>query len=235
MIRCAMFDLFNVLVFGNATLLFEFINRHRRSHTTSLDSFFSSQTICLYESGKIDNLEFFRRCKDDFGLENVSREEFYAVAFTKNIEPDWRMVKLKDTLKQNGLKLALVSNVGPAHLRYIESNWPKVFDNFDYLSLSFRCGLRKPHPRIYLDAIERLWVRPEECFFVDDQISNVIAFEQLARIGHRGVGHHYNVVDENSRPNGRLEIERNRLLLRMVNLGMLNTNQASGITRVDLA
>lgn len=98
---------------------------------------------------------------------------------------------------------------------------------FDYLALSFRLGLRKPDPKIWQAASRKLNVPFFECFFIDDLEENVSAFEKLG-----GVGHHYNVVDEKFLSNGRLEIERNRLLVRMVNLGMLTPAQAGNILKI---
>ena len=98
---------------------------------------------------------------------------------------------------------------------------------FDYLALSFRLGLRKPDPRIWQTACRKLKVPPSECLFVDDQEENIAAFKKLG-----GIGHHYNVVDEKFLPNGQLEIERNRLLLRMFGLGMLTDRQMGYLIKI---
>ena len=40
-------------------------------------------------------------------------------------------------------------------------------------------GVRKPHPRTYLVAAERINLRPEECLFIDDLHPNLVGAEQV--------------------------------------------------------
>lgn len=224
------FDFGQVLMRFDTRRWYNFIKsrqRKRRSRVSGLE-FFRNEVVVRYDLGQVGDFEFFDLAKETLGL-NVEIEEFFQ-EFTANMRPDLRMLALKQALKQNGLKLAVVSNINRCHFEYVQRTWPEVFMGFDYLALSFRLGLRKPDPRIWQVAFRKLKVPPSECFFIDDLEENIAAFERLG-----GTGHHYNVVDEQFCPNGRLEIERNRLLLRMANLGMLTLSQAGSIARVDLS
>lgn len=74
------------------------------------------------------------------------------------------------TLKKR-YKLALVSNcfVGLSDvLRALN-----LTDFFDEIILSYEVGVTKPDRRIYLKTLERLRLKPEECVFVSDTISDL--------------------------------------------------------------
>ena len=70
-------------------------------------------------------------------------------------------------LKQRGLKIGLLSNVGNNWIReeFLTAKEQKLFDD---MVMSFEVGMNKPDPRIYRLACERLLVEPTEAVFVDD-------------------------------------------------------------------
>ncbi|MBI2068879.1 MAG: HAD-IA family hydrolase [Candidatus Yanofskybacteria bacterium] len=216
---------------------YDYVRAHQLPGAINPEKFSGFDCVVDFDLGRMNRKEFCWEMKKCLEID-VGDDEFlfHYCEDVMSSGPDHKMIELKQALKQNGLKLAVVSNINECHFEYVQRKWPEVFSDFDYLALSFRVGSRKPHPRIWLNAIERLGVMPEECFFIDDQMLNIVAFEQLGKqLGKQlsGIGHHYNVVDEKYCPNGRLEIERNRLVLRMVNLGMLSWSQASEITKVN--
>ena len=218
MIHCAMFDLGHVLVFFDTKRFYDFVEKHKHSAGNSQKILYS-EYLAEYELGRISDDEFFELFQRDFNLD-VSFQKFFSEVVS-NIKPDKKMVRVKNFLKDNGLKLAIVSNINRRQFEHARQQWPWVFAGFDSLALSFKVGFRKPHPEIWRDAVKNLNVRPEECFFIDDQKVNVAAFEQLG-----GVGHHYNVVDNKYLYNGRLKRERNKLVMKMYFLDMLTVEQA---------
>lgn len=224
MIRCVMFDFGNVLMLFDSQRWYDFIQSRQRFGSPSSYQFFNFEFVAQYDLGQIDEFDFFELTKRTFRLD-VELEEFF-FEFTANMRPDLRMLALKQILKQNNIKLAVVSNINRYHFEYVRQKWPGVFMDFDYLALSFRLGIRKPDARIWQTAAKRLKVRPEECFFIDDLEVNINAFECW-----RGVGQHYNVIDEKYCPNGRLGIERNKLIMRMESLGMLSHSQLGNLTK----
>ena len=69
-------------------------------------------------------------------------------------------------LKRAGYKLGLISNCSCQAGRVV--NALGVAELVDTLVFSFRVGLAKPDPKIFLHACRELAVRPEECMFVAD-------------------------------------------------------------------
>jgi len=68
-------------------------------------------------------------------------------------------------------KLALVSNCAVGTDKLIRSLG--LDDFFDCIILSYQVGVRKPHSRMYLEALECLGLRAEDCVFVADEISDL--------------------------------------------------------------
>lgn len=205
LIRCAMFDFGNVLAHFDTQRWYDFITAHQ-------------------QPGAMSEFEFFELTEKALGL-NVEFEEFF-FEFTANIHPDPRMIGLRQSLRQNGIKLAIVSNINRYHFEYVSQKWPEVFTGFDYLALSFKLGIKKPDPMIWKIAAGQLGVKLSECFFIDDLETNILAFERLG-----GIGHHYNVIDGSFCSNSRLEIERKLLIRRMTKLEMINRSQVKNLER----
>jgi len=68
-------------------------------------------------------------------------------------------------------KLALVSNCFVGLSDVLEALNLTHF--FDCVVLSYEIGVKKPDKRIYLEALQRLKLRPEQCVFVSDSISDL--------------------------------------------------------------
>jgi len=227
--RCVMFDFGNVLAAFHTQRFYDYIRAHQPPGAIEPERLFGFACITRFDLGLIDTKEFCSEMKRHLQL-NVEDEEFLFHCCDDIIEPDLRILALKQILKGNGFKLALVSNINRHHFEYIQAKYPQVFLDFDYLALSFQLGVRKPHTKMYQVPAENLGVKPEECFLIDDTKTNIDAFEWWG-----GIGYHYNVTNEHYCSNGRLKIERNGLVLRMINLGMLTPAQASEVVRIDFS
>ena len=86
-----------------------------------------------------------------------------------------RMVHALDWLKRNGFHLGCITNnvpagAGPGMMRTEEKARAvaAVLARFDTVVESSREGIRKPDPRIYMLACERLGVAPTQCVYLDD-------------------------------------------------------------------
>ncbi len=80
--------------------------------------------------------------------------------------PRQDVVEALSSLKSKGLKIGLISNC--------TSETPIVWGNspcaplFDVALFSSSAGLKKPDPRIYHLALERLAVKPADCLYIGD-------------------------------------------------------------------
>lgn len=79
-------------------------------------------------------------------------------------------------LKEQGLKIGIISNVGSGMVSVALGSNTKLFD---VLILSGDIGYIKPDPQVYIIATEKLSLEPSECLFFDDIPRNVRGAEAI--------------------------------------------------------
>ena len=140
-----------------------------------------------FESGLISSDEFFTRIKNLCGLSMRHRD--FIRAFTGIFTPIQSTLALIERLKPD-YRLGLLSNTNEWDFKY-EIEKIRVFDLFDTVTVSYRVKAMKPDKEIYLDALNKLGLTPEECIYIDD----IKEYSDAAcAIGIRGI--HY--IDHNS-------------------------------------
>jgi HAD superfamily hydrolase (TIGR01509 family) len=78
---------------------------------------------------------------------------------------------------KNRYKLALVSNCFPGLIDILQVlDLPRFFDS---IVLSYEIGEAKPQPKMYLEALEKLKIKPEDAVFVSDRIIDLIGAKKL--------------------------------------------------------
>jgi putative hydrolase of the HAD superfamily len=85
-------------------------------------------------------------------------------------------------LKEKRYPLFLLSNTNELHFSYIMENYP-IVHWFDEWLLSFEVGAKKPKQRIYDAIFEKMDVKPNEVFYVDDISKYVETAQQLGLHG----------------------------------------------------
>ncbi len=121
---------------------------------------------------------------------------FEALGSLRNASVRADMIEVAREARARGVKTAIVTN----NVREFGDAWRAMLpaeDLFDAIVDSAHVGLRKPDPRIFQLALERLGgVPPADAVFLDDYEGNVAAAE---RLGIRGI-----LVAEDHRPALRL-------------------------------
>ncbi|HEY1064436.1 MAG TPA: HAD family phosphatase [Candidatus Saccharimonadales bacterium] len=88
------------------------------------------------------------------------------------------MLEFVKELRAAGYPVGLISNVFHDTAQIIRQNGG--YDGFDFLVLSYEVGTRKPQPRMYEIALEKLdGLEPEEVVYLDDRESLVQAAREL--------------------------------------------------------
>lgn len=87
------------------------------------------------------------------------------------------VIGLVKKLKTQGIRTAVLSNIYKFEAEVIREKYG--YKEFDPVILSYEVGMRKPEINIYLLAIEKLKVKPEECIFIDDKEKNLLPAEEL--------------------------------------------------------
>lgn len=86
----------------------------------------------------------------------------------ESVNPD--VYRLLDSLKEMGLKLAILSNCSSEEVQVIRES--RLYQYFEQVILSYEVRMQKPDRRVYQKAVDLLGVAAEECFFVGDGGSN---------------------------------------------------------------
>jgi len=74
--------------------------------------------------------------------------------------------RMLENFRNQGYQLTLLSNTSHNSMNIIKMlPWKS---NFHHVILSHKIGIIKPDPRIYLIALARMELKPEECIFVGD-------------------------------------------------------------------
>ena len=181
MIRGVIFDFGNVICSFDVDIFLAKL--HERSGLdvgTLRDRIYGSSLHSRYERGEISSKEFHREVVLRIGVDLPVDE--LADRFSDIFTPIESTHGLIRALKGK-YRIGLLSNTNEWHfLRHIRT--VPVFPLFDAVTLSFEVGALKPEPEIYLDALRKLSLPPEECVFIDD-IANYA--EGAAVVGIRGI------------------------------------------------
>ena len=87
-----------------------------------------------------------------------------------------------DALKDAGYKLYCITNFTPAGYEQCY-DCISFIERFDGCIFSFREGIAKPDPEIYMTLLRRYDLKAEECVFIDDTEENVLSAENLGFAG----------------------------------------------------
>jgi putative hydrolase of the HAD superfamily len=136
-----------------------------------------------YDEGKLTGIDFWRKFLRDAGLpqdrDTVEKLNHCDARMWTTENP--AMVAWQLALKQHGLLTAILSNMGDNVLASVE----RAFDwihRFDVVVWSYRLGIAKPEPAIYLHTLAKLGVQPEETLFIDDKLENIEAARALSMV-----------------------------------------------------
>jgi putative hydrolase of the HAD superfamily len=81
----------------------------------------------------------------------------------------------------------LLSNTSDIHYKYLQKEFD-VGKHFEDEVLSYKVGMVKPEPEIYIEALRRFNATAEDSMFIDDLLPNVEAARALNMKGHHFVG-----------------------------------------------
>jgi putative hydrolase of the HAD superfamily len=172
------FDLWDTLALWPSEA-FEQVARRFRTYIPDLDRVWTE----TYEDRQVGRLDAYFR---SLGLEGEALETCLRLRsdFTRDaLVPREGAVETLETLKTRGFKRGMISVCSSD----VEDAWEatELAPHLDDVVLSCAVGLRKPDPRIYELACERLDVSSDECLFVGDGANDELAGAR--RVGMRAV------------------------------------------------
>lgn len=156
----------------------------------------SGQTACdiksaIWESGFEDESDSGRFADPQAYLEEFCRRLGRKITSAQWIEacraaiiPDQQVLDLAKDM-QGQARAVLFSNNGPLMKTSLAEVFPEAYEIFvDEFYCSYEFSAAKPDPVAYSRLIERLGFMPEQCYYIDDKLSNV---EGALKAGVRGL------------------------------------------------
>ena len=156
----------------------EGLDPQRVRHTFSGDRE-AAKLLVKFECGAIGEEEFEPALAAKLGVREPSGmiDRLFA-----GMRPEPAMIDAVAAARRQGIRTGLLSNSW-GH-RYDRSRFDELFD---VIVISGDVGMRKPDPRIYTLAAERLGLPPEEIVFVDDLEQNLVPATEA---GMGAIHHH---------------------------------------------
>ncbi|MBU3941387.1 MAG: HAD family phosphatase [Nanoarchaeota archaeon] len=166
MIKAIIFDYGNVIwKWNNHIFLDKIVKKSNKSYEYIDNFIFLSGLQDKFELGEISEIDFFRIIKEQCNL-SITRKEFFKEYTDRLFEKISSTTVLIKKLKKD-YKVALLSNTTKVDFDYLIKKL-REFSLFDSVTLSFELGFAKPDKGIYLDALKKLNLRPDECIYIDD-------------------------------------------------------------------
>ena len=101
----------------------------------------------------------------------------YTAVLKKSVGADPNMYTLINQLKENGIRVGMLSNVDDRYANLIRSFG--FYKPFDPCLLSCEMGLEKPDPKVYELLLKTLNLSANEIVFIDDAAENVEAAQAV--------------------------------------------------------
>lgn len=173
--KAILFDLDNTILdrtrtFGQFTNAF--LNQFFGHVETTQEIF--DRIIDLDQDGYKDKHELFSELLDELPWkvrpEHVELMDFYAEQYVKNAVLMDGAMKVVTHLRKT-YTTGLITN-GKTHIQYGKIDQLGIRENFDLILVSEEAGVKKPDPRIFEMALNKLHILPEECLFIGDHPVN---------------------------------------------------------------
>ncbi len=110
---------------------------------------------------------------------SIAHLMFDAQTLANSQAPINAMAKLAKNLKQKGYKLYVLSNWETDSYKLVRKQHPELFNLFDGIMVSGEEKMGKPNPEFYQKLLEKYHIDADQCLFIDDEINNTKAAQQL--------------------------------------------------------
>ncbi|MCM3759001.1 HAD-IA family hydrolase [Sporosarcina aquimarina] len=190
MIKAILFDLDNTLLDRDASVKLFIANQYERLHRLLGDvqkEEYVSRFLALDIHGYVWKDKVYQQLTHEFKIEQITWEDLlqdYEQKFKYTCVPFPGLFQMLEELKRQNLLLGIITNgFGQFQMENIQSLG--IIDYFDVIVISEWEGIKKPDPRIFVKALEKLNVSAGESVFVGDHPENDVAAAMA--IGMRGV------------------------------------------------
>jgi putative hydrolase of the HAD superfamily len=128
-----------------------------------------SNPLVELETGRVSEAAFMGGLSEQLSAQLGIPVELdgFGERYFRHLQPNERLIGYMRELRERGYKMAICTN----NVREWEARWRAMLpveEIFDVVVDSAFVGSRKPEPRIYQIALERLGTSPDAALFIDD-------------------------------------------------------------------
>lgn len=188
MVKAVIFDLDGTLLDRDQSLKL-FIRDQYKRYVSELrhipEEQYVTRFIELDNKGYVWKDKVYERLLKEFAISSLTWEQLlgdYINNFQHHCTPFPHMENVLQELKNRGLLLGMITN-GFTEFQLLNIRALGIEKYMDTILVSEREGIKKPQTEIFLRALERLGVKPEESIYIGDHPENDV-------IGARNVGMH---------------------------------------------
>lgn len=161
------FDLGNTLIrFDHNISALKIANLFDLDPKIIYDMFFDSPITRAFEKGQLSPLEFHEKASLALGAKLPFKE--FADIWNDIFWEDELSCRIARTLKANGYKLFLLSNLNCLHFEHIKAKFD-IINIFDELILSFEVGAIKPEKAIFDHVVKLAGGDRSKLLYIDDR------------------------------------------------------------------
>lgn len=186
MIKAVIFDLDGTLLDRDSSLK-HFIKNQYKKYMSDLkhvsEQQYTERFIELDNKGYVWKDKVYQQLVQEYSISNLTWErllEDYINSFQYSCIPFPNMEYVLKELKNKGILLGMVTN-GFTKFQNLNLKALGIHNLIDTILISEQEGIKKPQPEIFLRALEKLGVTPEESLYVGDHPENDV-------IGAQNVG-----------------------------------------------
>jgi putative hydrolase of the HAD superfamily len=172
-------DLGNVLIrFDHRIAVKKILAHTSKTFDQAYSIFFDSPLTKDFEEGKISSEIFFKELTAKLDLRNLTFKDF--VPLWNDIFFDNPGIEALLLALRRRYHLHMISNINVLHHAYLCETYPKIFNFFDKVYLSYEVGCCKPDVAIYKRAVLECGYQFDETLYTDDRADLI---EEARKIG----------------------------------------------------
>ena len=181
MIKNVVFDMGNVLLWFDRNRFLDAVGAEGEDRKTLMNNVYLSVEWARMDRGSMTEAEAAASMCSHVPERLHEKVHLLVDKWDRPIYPVEGMAQLVRDVKEAGYGVYLLSNASYRQHEY----WPRVpgSEHFDGTLISADVKLVKPEREIYDLLCSTFSIRPEECAFIDDSISNIEGAERAGMFG----------------------------------------------------
>ena len=179
MIKAAIFDVGGVLIENPAPIMVKHYSSALRVTSQEFENLLNPYSV-EWQKGTLDEEQLWDGIA--IGLLPEQKRDLWIKGFELAYREHAEMFKIIDSIKNDGIKTAILSNTEVPVMNFLKKKYAGIFHEYIF---SCEVGMVKPERNIYEHAVALMSISPDEAVFIDDKEENVAAARSFGMHGIR--------------------------------------------------